>query len=509
MLIFNKWNINLKKPNKPLWYILPLSLLLFFILIILTQPSIIFKQNTTINHETTKLPAIKIKNSGELANKISVKKEYESKQTISPKAKPISNQENNLPAIKNIQENTKPISKLESVEKKINLQNNASKKDQESGKKDCDVKTLGTTSCIISIITGPNELTWLGKQTNIDTIINTENIYIKNFEKNSSIEDIKKAIIQETTLWYKNNKTNIWSSWNTHNTKNNPLLKNIQYKKNYILVAKRNFQIELIIDPITIPPNLSNTRIVSYYGYPEEPRLGILGKYDEDKLVHEMNKLVNQWQLLSVDLKVVGAFHIIVAVAQDQPMEDGTYLDRIPRDLLSKYVELAKKNNFLVYLDIQIGWANILSEMNIIKDFLKMEHVHLALDPEYATQQQQTVPGKVIGFIDENHINSTQEFLNQFNIFGIDYKKTLMIHQFNRFMIQNSSKIKNYENIELAIDMDGFGGKEGKINNYELFSLSDYSEIPTIKLFYEWDEPLLSIEELLNLPIAPKIIIYQ
>jgi hypothetical protein len=76
-------------------------------------------------------------------------------------------------------------------------------------------------------------------------------------------------------------------------------------------------------------------------------------------------------------------------------------------------------------------------------------------------------------------------------------------------MIQNSSKIKNYENIELAIDMDGFGGKEGKINNYELFSLSDYSEIPTIKLFYEWDEPLLSIEELLNLPIAPKIIIYQ
>ena len=69
--------------------------------------------------------------------------------------------------------------------------------------------------------------------------------------------------------------------------------------------------------------------------------------------------------------------------------------------------------------------------------------------------------------------------------------------------------IIDYQNIELSIDMDGFGNKGAKKTNYEIFSLKSYSEIPAIKLFYNWDTPLFTNEELMGFTNPPNIIIYQ
>jgi hypothetical protein len=57
--------------------------------------------------------------------------------------------------------------------------------------------------------------------------------------------------------------------------------------------------------------------------------------------------------------------------------------------------------------------------------------------------------------------------------------------------------------------MDGWGGRAAKLSNYDEYALASYSERPGIKLFYQWDEPLMSPEELLALPTPPAFVIYQ
>jgi len=258
-----------------------------------------------------------------------------------------------------------------------------------------------------------------------------------------------------------------------------------------------------------IPKSLKNKRIIAYYGYPEEPRLGILGELQQNELIRRIKNDIDNLQVYSPDKDVLGALHIIVAVAQDKNTDDGTYLERIPTELLDKYIDFAEKNNLLVFLDIQIGWADIIDEIKIIEKYLKKNYVHLALDPEYATKSQKIAPGKVIGSISGAEINAVQDYLNLIMSPNDDYKKMLMVHRFNESMLTNETDIIDYQNIELSIDMDGFGNKGAKKTNYEIFSLKSYSEIPAIKLFYNWDTPLFTNEELMGFTNPPNIIIYQ
>ena len=48
-----------------------------------------------------------------------------------------------------------------------------------------------------------------------------------------------------------------------------------------------------------------------------------------------------------------------------------------------------------------------------------------------------------------------------------------------------------------------------KLDGYMQYALASYAQRPAIKLFWEWDEPLLTIEQLLALPRIPDIVIYQ
>jgi hypothetical protein len=394
----------------------------------------------------------------------------------------------------NKQENKKPVNKnnMESI-------NNAEHKI-----KSCSIDMLGQNKCLLTIMPGENIIKWKSKTIAITEILNTNNIFVTLDDV-----DLKKYLLNTTNVWHKNIRTNLWESWNKIGSKNILVNNFFEYNKEYTIIAESKFQLLISIPKFVIPKNLSNTGIISYYGYPEEPLLGILGKLNEQEIINNLNRDISKWQLLSPDKQILGALHIIVAIAQDQPTEDGTFLKRIPNELLDKYIQLASDNNFLVYLDIQIGWGDIITEIKLFEKFLKLPHVHLSLDPEYATQKQNLAPGLIIGYITGDEINEAQNYLNKIASLSQDYKKTLMIHQFNISMLRNTENIKNYSNVELSINMDGFGAKEAKRLNYELFSLSNFSEIPAIKLFYDWDIPIFTIKELLQFKQPPTIIMYQ
>lgn len=253
----------------------------------------------------------------------------------------------------------------------------------------------------------------------------------------------------------------------------------------------------------------AGVQIVSFYGYPGFPTMGILGAYDADEAAREVAKLAAEYDALNGDRGVRPALHLIVGVAHMTPGDDGLYLTRMGDDLVNEYVEAARKHGILLFLDIQIGWSDAAAEVQGFEAALREPFVHIALDPEFATKRKNDVPGIVIGNVDHNEINAVQRYLA-----GLvrDYDlppKVLIVHQFREDMLITPEDYTQYPEVEIAIDMDGFGGQAAKLSNYDRYALSAYSERPGIKLFYDWDEPLMTPAEIQALPAPPDFIIYQ
>jgi 3-keto-L-gulonate-6-phosphate decarboxylase len=56
----------------------------------------------------------------------------------------------------------------------------------------------------------------------------------------------------------------------------------------------------------------------------------------------------------------------------------------MPDEQIEKAIEMAKKINALVILDVQIGQSTIQNELPLLEKYLKLPQVHLAIDPEFS-----------------------------------------------------------------------------------------------------------------------------
>ena len=262
----------------------------------------------------------------------------------------------------------------------------------------------------------------------------------------------------------------------------------------------------------TLPANPSifdGAQIVSFYGFPGIPAMGELGRYTPAAAIAAIGDLAAQYDAVNGDLEVIPAVHPIVAVAQPTAQNDGSYLSRMSDETIAGYVEAARDAGALVFLDIQIGWADPLEEVRRLEPFLRESFVHLALDPEFATAIYDAAPGTVIGSLGADDVNAVQAYLATLvQQEGIP-PKALVLHQFNGIMLLNPMDYDDVSEVEIVVDMDGFGGPEIKTRHYGFFALSEYSEVPAIKLFFHWDVPLMSPATIQNLSTAPGLIIYQ
>lgn len=261
-----------------------------------------------------------------------------------------------------------------------------------------------------------------------------------------------------------------------------------------------------------LPANASifeSAQVVSFYGFPGIPTMGALGRYSPSGAIAALGDLANQYDAVNGDLGVVRALHPIVAVAQTSPNGDGTYLGRMNPSVIAGYVEAARANGALVFLDVQIGWADPLTEVKRLEPFLREPFVHLALDPEFSTAIYGRAPGEVIGSLEARDVNAIQAYLATLvRAEGLP-PKALVLHQFTPDMLLGTSQYNNVAEVEIVVDMDGFGGPQIKTNHYGFYALAGYSEVPAIKLFFDWDVPLMSPATIQNLSTAPGLVIYQ
>ncbi|MDE2701718.1 MAG: hypothetical protein OXH91_01075 [Chloroflexota bacterium] len=278
--------------------------------------------------------------------------------------------------------------------------------------------------------------------------------------------------------------------------------------RSYLLVSDRD-RAWTFPRPPTRRSVFEDAQVVSFYGHPNVPVMGVLGHGSPAEVADEIAVWAARYDALNGPRAVIPAYHLITGVAQANPTADGTWLYRLPRAGIAPYVEAARERGMLLFLDVQIGWSDPLREVQLLEEFLREPFVHMALDPEFATETSGLRPGLAIGGINADQINAVQHYLADLSRQEGIPPKILMVHQFTAHMIEDRAAIESVDDVELSIDMDGFGGIGIKLRHYGWYALTAPSERPAFKIFFDQDTPPMTPEQVQAIDRRPDLIMYQ
>jgi hypothetical protein len=180
----------------------------------------------------------------------------------------------------------------------------------------------------------------------------------------------------------------------------------------------------------------------------------------------------------------------------------------MPDAMVREYLNLAERYDLLVFLDIQMGSSSVDAEVARVLEYLRNPRVHLALDPEFVAPPGRP-PGVVIGGLEAAEINRAQTMLQRLVEEERLSNKILVVHQFQPTMILNKPALQDFPDVDLVIDMDGFGSSEAKLSKYALFVRGERAEHGGLKLFYQHDTDLLMPDQVARLVPQPDVVIYQ
>lgn len=254
-------------------------------------------------------------------------------------------------------------------------------------------------------------------------------------------------------------------------------------------------------------------RIVSYYGNFYSTKMGVLGEYPPDIMLQKLQAEVKVWEAADPTTPVVPAIHYIVTTAQGTPQSDGTYRLRMPGTEIQKAIDLAARVHGLVFLDVQVGLSDLPRELPRLEPYLKQPNVHLGVDPEFSMHDG-VKPGRVIGTMSSSDINYAITFLDRIATENNLPPKILVVHRFTEDMVTGYKNIKPTANVQVVMDMDGWGFGAKKINTYKRVITLEPVQFTGFKLFYKNDlKPpstrMLTPREVLDLQPAPSYIQYQ
>jgi hypothetical protein len=206
--------------------------------------------------------------------------------------------------------------------------------------------------------------------------------------------------------------------------------------------------------------------------------------------------------------------HYIAVSAQPTPGKAGKYRLRMPFTEIDKVLELAKKIGAIVFLDIQVGHGTVQEEVPELEKYLSMPNVHLGLDPEFSMKGG-VIPGRKIGTMDAADINYASGYLAQLVRKHNLPPKILVVHRFTNGMLTNHRQIKLQSEVQVVIDMDGFGSPTLKKDTYRQWVMKQPVQFTGVKLFYKNDsksrysDRMLTKKEVLDLYPKPLYIQYQ
>ena len=255
-------------------------------------------------------------------------------------------------------------------------------------------------------------------------------------------------------------------------------------------------------------------RIVAYYGNFYSKQMGVLGEYPTAQMLSMLSGVVAQWQAADPTIPVIPAIHYIAVTAQGSPGVDGKYRARMPDDQIMKAITMARSIHGLAFLDIQPGLSTPEAEIPYFDKYMMMPDVHLGIDPEFSmTGKGNKKPGTVIGTMDASDINFVTAHLAKIVDDNHLPPKILVIHRFTEGMVTNYQNIINRPEVQIVMDMDGWGHQANKLTAYQDYITDEPVEFAGFKLFYKNDikggSVMLTPAQLLELTPQPLYIQYQ
>jgi hypothetical protein len=242
-------------------------------------------------------------------------------------------------------------------------------------------------------------------------------------------------------------------------------------------------------------------------------KMGVLGEYPKDEMLAKLDHEVSRWAKADPSTPVIPALHVIVTVASGTPGKNGLYRTQMFDTLTNTMYTWAKEKKALTFLDVQVGKSSVQAEVPRLRTFLENPDVHLGIDPEFAMATSGAVPGTKIGTLDARDINWAINFLDEVVKAKHLPPKVLVVHRFTRKMVTNAQNIHPTPNVQVVMDMDGWGPPWLKFDSYHDYVKAEPVQFTGFKLFFHNDTKsgaaMLTPSEVLRLNPKPLYIQYQ
>lgn len=258
---------------------------------------------------------------------------------------------------------------------------------------------------------------------------------------------------------------------------------------------------------------LPYNRIVAYYGNPLSKRMGVLGEYPKEEMLSRFDRQIAAWNQADPAHPVLPALHMVTVVAQGDPGPSGMYRTIMRDSLIEQVHGWAKSRKGIFIIDIQTGKDRIQNLLPRFEKYLKEPDIHLAVDPEFMMVYNGARPGTRIGTMRASDVNYVIQYLTDLVQKHNLPPKILIIHRFTRGMVPDAENIRPTPQVQVVMDMDGWGAPWLKRDSYRDYIVKHPVQFTGFKLFYHNDtkkgDPLMKPSDVLKLYPKPLFIMYQ
>lgn len=286
----------------------------------------------------------------------------------------------------------------------------------------------------------------------------------------------------------------------------------------------------------TFDPNLGavlpNHRVVAFYAVPGAEPTGPAYTIDNDMLDH-LREQADAYQQLDPAHPVQPGIDLVVSVPDAYPGPHNTYSHHVDADTIQQYIDFCKKNNLLLFLDLNFGQADVMNEVNAFLPYLETySFVHMAVDPEWMFPRHDGIPGTNLSNVRSSDLNPIISTLADIPMHYHVSRKILIIHQYRpdgdtlatpydagEAEIADKRNIIYDPRVDVVIHIDSVGGypgdQEDKIQQYTQWVQQDMHQYQNFryggfKLFYkiEAQTRVMTPQQVLSLTPPPMVVTY-
>ncbi len=223
---------------------------------------------------------------------------------------------------------------------------------------------------------------------------------------------------------------------------------------------------------------------------------------------------------------------LVVSVPDRFKGRSGTYSHHVSDSVIDSYVAFCKKYNLLLFLDLNIGWADPLTELMSFSRYLKLPFVEVAVDPEWMFPRHNGIPGVNLSNVRASDLNPMIEAVAAMPMEYHVPRKVMIIHQYRgdgdgksnpynpRYSeIADKRDIVNDPRVDLVIHIDSVGGwpgdiqvKESQYHQWVDVDMQKYGNFRYggFKIFYKLESrhKLMTPAQVMSMKPQPMVVTY-